>query len=116
MMLGRYPDELIQIVRGVNRDNLGICLDVAHANTTKTLDKFLNIRDKAEDMEIIHLHASDNFGADDLHLPLGKGNLDWKRVSSGIEDYGYEGRMVMELYTIEDGIASLEFINNLSLR
>ncbi|MEA2033586.1 MAG: hypothetical protein U9N41_08400, partial [Euryarchaeota archaeon] len=53
MMLGRYPDELIQIVRGVNRDNLGICLDVAHANTTKTLDEFLNIRDKAEDMEII---------------------------------------------------------------
>ena len=116
MMLGRYPDELIQIVRGVNRDNLGICLDVAHANTTKTLDEFLNIRDKAEDMEIIHLHASDNFGADDLHLPLGKGNLDWKKVSSGIDDYGYEGRMVMELYTIEDGIASLEFVNNLSLR
>ena len=31
MMLGGYPDELIQIVRGVNRDNNpGICLDVAH--------------------------------------------------------------------------------------
>ena len=29
-MLSRYPDELIQIVRGVNRDNRGICLDVAH--------------------------------------------------------------------------------------
>jgi len=113
MMLGMYPDELIQIVRGVNMDNLGICLDVAHANTTKTLDEFLNIRDKAEDVEIIHLHASDNFGADDLHLPLGTGNLDWKRVSNGIDDYGYEGRMVMELYTIEDGIASLEFFSNL---
>ncbi|MCD6456055.1 MAG: sugar phosphate isomerase/epimerase, partial [Methanophagales archaeon] len=48
MMLGMYPDELIQIVRGVNMDNLGICLDVAHANTTNTLDEFLNIRDKAE--------------------------------------------------------------------
>jgi len=35
---------------------------------------------------------------------------------SGIEDYGYEGRMVMELYTIENGIASLEFVSNLSLR
>jgi len=112
MMLGRYPDELIQIVRGVNMDILGICLDVAHANTTRTLDEFLNICDKAEDIDIIHLHASDNFGADDLHLPLGKGNLDWKKVLNGINDYGYEGLMVMELYTIEDGIESLEFIKN----
>ena len=110
MMLGRYPDELIQIVRGVNMDNLGICLDVAHANTTKTLDEFLNIKAKAEDMEIIHLHASDNFGADDLHLPLGKGNLDWKKVLCEINDCGYEGLMVMELYTIEAGIESLDFI------
>jgi sugar phosphate isomerase/epimerase len=112
MMLGRYPDELIQIVRGVNTDNIGICLDVAHANTTRTLDDFLNIKAKAEDMEIIHLHASDNFGTDDLHLPLGKGNLDWKRVLNGINDYEYEGIMVMELYTIEGGIESLEFIHN----
>ncbi len=111
MMLGRYPDELIQIVRGVNMDNIGLCLDVAHANTTRTLDGFLNI--KAEDMEIIHLHASDNFGADDLHLPLGKGNLDWKKVLNRINDYEYEGIMVMELYTIEGGIESLEFINNI---
>jgi len=113
MMLGMYPDELNQIVRGVNMDNLGICLYVAHANTTKTLDEFLNIRDKAEDMDIIHLHASDNFGADDLHLPLGKGNLDWKKVLNGINDCEYEGVMVMELYTIEGGIASLEFIRKL---
>ncbi len=110
MLLGRHPDELIQIVRGVNMDNLGICLDVAHTNTTKTMDEFLGIKVKAGDMDIIHIHASDNFGADDLHLPLGKGNLDWKKVLNGINDYKYEGLMVMELYTIEGGIESLEFI------
>ena len=141
MLMGRYPDELIQIVRGVNMDNLGLCLDVAHANTTKTLDEFLTIKAKAEDMDIwgyaltwrmrirqktldefltikakaedmdiIHLHTSDNFGADDLHLPLGKGNQDWKKVLNGINDCEYEGLMVMELYTIEGGIESLEFI------
>jgi len=112
MMLGRYPDELIQIVRSVHMDNIGICLDVAHANTTRTLDDFLNIKAKAEDVDIIHIHASDNFGTDDLHLPPGKGNLDWKKVLNGINDYEYEGIMVMELYTIEDGMESLEFIHN----
>jgi sugar phosphate isomerase/epimerase len=115
MLLGRYPDELIQLVRGVNRDNIGICVDVAHAYTTKTMDEFLNIKAKAEDMEIIHMHASDNFGAEDLHLPLGKGNLDWEKVLKGITDTEYEGLVVLELYTMEGGIESLEFINNLSL-
>ncbi|HUV79575.1 MAG TPA: sugar phosphate isomerase/epimerase family protein [Candidatus Bathyarchaeia archaeon] len=111
MLMGRYPDELIQLVRGVNMDNLGVCIDVAHANTTKKLDEFLGITAKAEDVEIIHMHASDNFGADDLHLPLGEGNLDWKKVLNGINNNGYEGIIVLELYSLDGGIESLEFIN-----
>ncbi len=110
MLMGRYPDELIQLVRGVNMDNLGVCIDVAHANTTKKLDEFLGITAKAEDVKIIHMHASDNFGADDLHLPLGEGNLDWKKVLNGINNNGYEGIIVLELYALDGGIASLEFI------
>jgi len=112
MLLGRYPDELIQLVRGVDRDNLGLCLDVAHANTTRTLDEFLGIEAQTEDVEIIHLHASDNFGAEDLHLPLGKGSLDWEKVLNGINNTAYEGLMVLELYTLEAGRESLEFITH----
>ena len=115
MLMGRYPDELIQLVRGVNMDNLGVCIDVAHANTTKKLDEFLGITAKADDVEIIHMHASDNFGADDLHLPLGEGNLDWKKVLDGINNNGYAGIIVLELYSLEAGIASLEFINKVSV-
>ena len=111
MLMGRYPDELIQLVRGVNMDNLGVCIDVAHANTTKKLGEFLGITAKAEDVEIIHLHASDNFGADDLHLPLGEGNLDWRKVVHGMNDNEYAGIVVLELYSLDGGIESLEFIN-----
>ena len=113
MLMGRYPDELVQIVRGVDMDNLGICVDIAHANTTSTLDEFLDIAAKAEGVEIIHMHASDNFGEQDLHLPLGEGNLDWKKVLHGITDNGYEGLVVFELYSLEGGIESLEFIDKL---
>ena len=111
MLMGRDPEELNRIVRGVNADNLGLCLDVAHANTTKTLDEFLN--KKATAVEIIHMHASDNFGADDLHLPLGEGNLDCKKVLAWIKDYEYRGLMVLELYTLEGGIESLALIQKL---
>jgi sugar phosphate isomerase/epimerase len=64
-------------------------------------------------VEIIHLHASDNLGERDLHLPLGEGNLDWHKVVRGVNDNGYSGLMVLELYTLEAGIASLGFLNNL---
>lgn len=114
MLMGRYPDELLQVVRGVNMDNLGICVDVAHTNTTKTLDEFLNITAKAEDIEIIHIHASDNFGAEDLHLPLGQGDLDWKKVFNTINGNGYAGLVVLELYSLEGGIESLELIKGLA--
>lgn len=108
MLLGKTPEELVRIVRGVDMDNLGICLDVAHANTTKTLDEFFRIND----VDIIHMHASDNFGSDDLHLPVGKGNLDWNKVLNGAKDY--DGLMVMEVYTVEAGIESLEYLRNLT--
>jgi sugar phosphate isomerase/epimerase len=113
MLLGRYPLELVELVHGANMDNLGICLDVGHANTTKTLEEFLNISARANDMEIIHIHASDNLGDQDLHLPLGDGNLDWETVLRGMNDTSYEGLMVLELYSLEAGIKSLAFINAL---
>ncbi len=107
MLMGRYPDELIRIVRGVNRDNIGLCLDVAHANTTNTLDEFLA---KADDMNIIHMHASDNYGTDDLHLPLGRGNIDWYKVFSVIKEKEYDGLFVIEVYSLAAGIESLEYV------
>jgi len=108
MLLGRTPDELVRIVQGVDMDNIGICLDVAHANTTKTLDEFFRIND----VDIIHMHASDNFGTDDLHLAVGKGNLDWNKVLTGANDY--EGLIVVEVYTVEAGIESMQYLRNLS--
>ena len=113
MLLGRYPHELVELVHRANMDNLGICLDVGHANTTRTLEEFLTITERANDVEIIHIHASDNLGDQDLHLPLGAGNLDWKTVVRGMNDTSYEGMMVLELYSLEAGIKSLAFLNSL---
>ena len=115
MLMGRYPAELVRIVKGVNRDNLGICLDVAHANTTKTLTEFLDMNTKEGEVKIIHMHASDNFGADDLHLPLGRGNIDWHKVFNGIKDYDYKGLFVAELYNLDAGVESLEYIHSLGI-
>ncbi len=114
MLMGRYPDELIRIIKGVNTDNIGICLDVAHANTTKTLPEMLDISDESGgEVEIIHIHGSDNFGTDDLHLPIGRGNIHWEEVFNGIRAMGYCGLFVTELYSLEAGVESLEYIRRI---
>lgn len=113
MLLGRYPQELVELVHRVNMDNLGICLDVGHANTTRTLEEFLTVTERANGVEIIHIHASDNLGEQDLHLPLGEGNLDWARVVRGLHALSYDGLLVLELYSLEAGIKSLAFLSAL---
>jgi sugar phosphate isomerase/epimerase len=73
----------------------------------------LTITERANDVEIIHIHASDNLGEQDLHLPLGDGNLEWETVVRGMNDTSYEGVLVLELYSLDAGIKSLAFLNAL---
>lgn len=109
MLLGKNPEEMKRIMREVGMDNLGVCLDTGHANMTKTLNKWLRYD---LDLKIIHMHANDNFGEKDEHLPLGKGNIDWKRLFDELKKNNYESLMVAEMKTIEEGIESLTFLKN----
>src|SRR5205823_7723666 len=37
-----------------------------------------------------HVHVSDNFGIDDLHLPLGAGSIDWRAAAGSLRAAGYD--------------------------
>lgn len=102
-LLGQRPEELAAMLEAVGEDNVGICLDTGHANTTKTLEGFLRLGEK-----IIHMHANDNHGDDDDHLALGDGSIDWDNVFRSLT--GYNGCVVVEVNSLEDGIKSLEFL------
>ncbi len=109
-LICRQPEELLHIINEVNEDNIGICFDVGHANTTKNMDDFL-VDDVMK--RVIHVHASDNHGDDDRHLPLGSGNIDWKKVFRKLQDNRYGGRIVLEMNSLGDGIESLRYLNSL---
>lgn len=71
-------------------DDLGIVLDVAHANLNNQIQDFL----KQFSEKIVHMHVSDNNGDSDLHLGIGHGNIDWKNVAKAVKDSGY-GNLIM---------------------
>ena len=78
---------------------LGFHLDVGHANLNvgkNRTEEFL----QAFHNRLAHVHLSDNFGkSEDLHLPLGAGNIDWKKVIRLLQGFGYDGTITLEVFS-----------------
>ena len=82
---GCAPEEWLQIVKDVDRDNFRACLDTSHAATyvqrfdpAERADRLM--RYLIEPDLVTHVHWSDsemldNAGRDDMHLPVGDGTL-----------------------------------------
>ncbi len=80
---------------------LGFHLDVGHANLTGEQNRSEEFLQAFHD-RLAHVHFSDNFGQrEDLHLPLGAGNIDWKKIISTLKDYGYDGTITLEIFSLD---------------
>jgi sugar phosphate isomerase/epimerase len=82
----------------------GFHLDVGHANLRLGLGQ-RNRTDELLDAfgdRLAHVHLSDNRGgADDLHLPLGAGAIDWKWAARRLKEAGYDGTVTLEVFSRE---------------
>jgi sugar phosphate isomerase/epimerase len=68
----------LRIISMVRRDNVGVCIDVGHANVGMKVKPADVIRQVGSLTWALHLH--DNDGTGDQHLPPGRGNIDWADV------------------------------------
>jgi len=72
--------------------DVGLALDVGHANTTKEIfdliDKFGN--------KIVHVHISDNEGKYDQHKGIGYGKIKWEAVAEALQHINYKGFVMCE--------------------
>ena len=72
-------------------------LDIAHANIaprnrTPAIMKKLS-------KKLTHIHISGNHGKQDEHLPIGKGNIDWKAMLGAVKRAGYDDTISLEVFT-----------------
>jgi len=73
-------------------ENIGLVLDIGHANINKQTELFLTtFSDK-----IVHMHAHDNYGKSDQHLGIGYGNVNWEKTAALIKKISYRGIVVVE--------------------
>jgi len=92
----RFYDEL--------NDDIGLVLDVAHANLNRQIQDF--IRQFSE--KIVHMHVSDNDGAEDLHLGIGYGTIDWEGVAKAVKEAKYGNVIMLEsVEYVEESLQTL---------
>lgn len=101
---------------------LSLTLDVGHGQLlTQENRAFEIIRDFSRNVGHVHIH--DNMGGtgvkDDLHLPLGKGIVDFDRIFTELIRSGYDGTITLELKPeeLEESLAyAKSMINEINVR
>lgn len=86
---------------------IGLVLDIGHSNINGQTERFL----KAFADIIVHIHAHDNNGKDDLHLGIGYGTVNWYRFTSLLREISYNKVVVVE--SIEKVAESVNFLKSM---
>jgi sugar phosphate isomerase/epimerase len=74
---------------------LGLHLDFGHANFGRdNYDVFCSKLGQ----HILHVHFSDNRGRSDDHMPLGIGNIDWKKAVASLKAIDYDSTITLEVF------------------
>jgi sugar phosphate isomerase/epimerase len=74
-----------------------LTLDIAHAN--------LGGRNKSSEFirlygyRIGHVHACDNFGREDSHLPIGAGLIDFQKILRELKETQYDDTITLEVFS-----------------
>ena len=87
--------DLLEYKNGLNSDHYGICFDTGHANILWS-NLTEEIKMLGDNLSILHVH--DNSHADDEHLAVGTGSIDWKAFAKALKDIGYKGNFCMEIH------------------
>ncbi len=96
---GNSVSELEYLLSGLDREVVGVCLDLNHANLGQ--DLATNILALAG--RIITVHVSDNDGVDERHWLPGQGVIDWPGAVEALRRAGYEGPFLYESGKDRDG-------------
>lgn len=86
-------DNVAKILDGV--PGLLLHIDTGHSNVfgRKPEDFIERFHEK-----LVHIHLNDNDGNADLHLPMGCGNINWKKTLKVLKKY-YDGTITLEVFS-----------------
>jgi protein FrlC len=96
--------EMIEMIDAVGSQQLAVNLDIGHAYLTDD-DVVASIHQLGS--LIVHLHLEDIRAHVHRHLTFGQGDIDLARVRCALEEIGYGGPYVADLFGIADEASSI---------
>jgi sugar phosphate isomerase/epimerase len=91
-LIGGRPDEFAWLLDQVG-DSARVCLDTGHTALGGHWRRFVEIAGP----RLAHVHAHDNHGHRDDHLPPGDGVIDWAEIARTLVEAGFDGWLMLEL-------------------
>jgi sugar phosphate isomerase/epimerase len=99
-LVGGHPDEFRWLLSQIDPATR-VCLDTGHTTLGGHWRDFVNVADG----RAIHVHAHDNHGHRDDHLPPGDGRIDWQEIVRTLAAASFDGCFMLELGCPRDGLA-----------
>jgi len=90
--LMKQPEDFQKFYKEASLHDVGIVLDVGHANLEGQTEPFL--RKMPE--KIVHIHISDNMGENDQHLGIGYGKINWQQFAETLHEIAYDKTILIE--------------------
>jgi sugar phosphate isomerase/epimerase len=101
MTPGRFsltePEDFAPVLR--RYPSLRMTLDLGHAHIGAANEDRGLAFIRRHGGRIGHVHASDNRGRDDEHLPVGAGNVDFQVLMRALVEAGYEDTITLEVFS-----------------
>jgi hypothetical protein len=91
-LIGGAPAEFAFVIHDLPA-SVGVCLDTGHAALGHHWHALVEIAGA----RLRHVHASDNHGHRDDHLPPGLGTIDWTAIASSLRAAHFDGWIMLEL-------------------
>lgn len=77
---------------------LRLALDVGHANLGGDRNSSIEFIQRYGH-RLGHIHANDNFGKEDNHLPIGAGLIDFERIIKALKQIPYDETITLEVFS-----------------
>jgi sugar phosphate isomerase/epimerase len=93
------PEKLVELIRTLHYDDIGVCLDLGHANLHPGVEAAFEILKPL----IRSVHVHDNHGEKDEHLWPGEGSMDLKRAMELLQTAPQVPALVLEIEGDSEG-------------
>jgi sugar phosphate isomerase/epimerase len=88
------PSDILWILDGINSTEVGFCLDTGHAFFAGQISDLVR---KVVSGYLRMIHAHDNNGTNDDHLPPGDGKINWNKFLRDLIEFRFRGAFILEM-------------------